>query len=177
MSSPIFVEGCWETPKFVRHGLMVVLSHVMEKSWCHMSLFGAVSYATDQTRSSHLLEGFSDIPHGQNAARKVDKEQEYGLFRRLDLEWVEMKVEFGANVWVKNCVNIFEVVPACILVIPVRFQVGAVEVTASSSGGSRRSKAWSKNGWVARSAQNLLQVCIHGKVLAMFSGVASIVFV
>ena len=48
-----------------------------------------------------------------------------------------MKVEFGANVRVKNCVNIFEMVPARVLVIRVRFQVGPVEMTTASSGGCR----------------------------------------
>lgn len=107
---------------------------MLEKAWAHVGVIFPRSNSQKQMRAGNPVHIEGNGPARADDAEEEGPEEEPTLFATLNLNWVQMKVEFRGNVTIEASVHVFEVVAPRILIVSVGHGIGFVEAASSAEG-------------------------------------------
>mgnify|MGYP001626548932 CR=1 FL=1 len=133
LSDPISVELSVKTAELVGLILAVVFFQMRKKFRRHVSVLISSANRGEHVRTSASHQPSCSAPHWEDDHTEESKPECETLLAALDPHGVEMHVELGGEITVKNRVDIFQVVSAGVLVQWIRLGVRSVPAAATAA--------------------------------------------
>ena len=159
LTHPITVESGIETTELVFCVLAVVLLEMVDKRRRHVSVLLASAHRRENVRSAVFHQPASEAPHWEDNNSEEAKPEGQALLRALNPNGVEMHVELGCEVTVKDGVDVLKMVTARILVKWVGLRVRSVPATTATTSSELSLSAGEHRGCTLRASHKLCEHC------------------